>query len=130
LDRVERGEEIVITRHGLGRCPGMAAVERTGIRPVSLVLGGSATLAWVYSAETTAAIRHVFDLIVNDGAWVPSLWRLEAANILEMGVRKGRHNSAFRDATLADLALLPVRLDPETDSRHGVPLFVWPPGAG
>jgi predicted nucleic acid-binding protein len=39
------------------------------------------------------------------------------ANILEMGVRRGRHDAAFRDATLADLALLPISLDPETD-RH------------
>jgi predicted nucleic acid-binding protein len=46
---------------------------------------------------------------------VPSVWRLEVANVLEMGVRRGRHNPAFRDATLADLALLPINVDAETD---------------
>ena len=84
---------------------------------MSLVLDSSATLAWVYSDETTGPIRHVFDLLSEDGAWVPGLWKLEVANILEMGVRRGRHDAAFRDATLADLALLPIRLDPETDRQ-------------
>ena len=34
-----------------------------------------------------------------------------------MGVRRSRHDAAFRDATLADLALLPISLDPETDRQ-------------
>ena len=84
---------------------------------MSLVLDSSATLAWAYSDETTAAVRHVFDLLSEDGAWVPGLWKLEVANILEMGVRRGRHDAAFRDATLADLALLSISLDPETDRQ-------------
>ena len=56
---------------------------------MSLVLDSSVTLAWVYSNETTDAIRHVFDQVSESGAWVPALWRLEVANILEMGVRRG-----------------------------------------
>jgi len=84
---------------------------------VSLVLDSSVTLAWVYSDETTQAIRHVFDQLSESGAWVHGLWRLEVANILEVGVRRGRHGPDFRDSTLADLALLPIQTDPETD-RH------------
>ncbi len=84
---------------------------------MSLVLDSSATLAWIYSDETTAAIRQVFDQVVGQGAWVPALWRLEVANVLEMGVRRGRHDSVFRDAMLEDLALLPIRLDPDTDQH-------------
>jgi predicted nucleic acid-binding protein len=80
-------------------------------------LDSSATLAWVYREETTPSIREVFDRVGESGAWVPSLWRLEVANILAMGVRRKRHNIAFRDATLADLALLPILLDPETDRQ-------------
>ena len=82
-----------------------------------MVLDSSVTLAWVYADETTSAMRLVFDQIGEQGAWVPAIWRLEVANILEMGVRRGRTDAAFRDATLADLALLPISLDPETD-RH------------
>ena len=45
------------------------------------------------------------------------MWKLEVANILEMGVRRGRHDPAFRNSTLADLALLPIRIDAETDTH-------------
>jgi len=81
---------------------------------MSLVLDSSVTLAWVYSEETTSAVSRVLQLVNSNGAWVPSLWRLEVANILEMGVRRRRHDAAFRDATLADLALLPISLDQDT----------------
>ena len=57
---------------------------------MSLILDSSVTLAWVYSDETTESIRRVFDMVTNNGAWVPALWRLDIANILEMGVRRGR----------------------------------------
>jgi predicted nucleic acid-binding protein len=84
---------------------------------VSLILDSSATLAWFYANETTPAIRQVFGLLIKDGAWVPSLWRLEVANILEIGVRRGRNDAIFREATLADLSLLPIGVDPETDRQ-------------
>jgi predicted nucleic acid-binding protein len=101
---------------------------------VSLILDSSITLAWVYSDETTAAILQVLKRVSHDGGWVPALWRLEVANILEMGVRQGRTDGAFRDAALADLALLPISIDPETDghawgatarlaSRHRLSLY-------
>ena len=82
-----------------------------------MVLDSSATLAWVYSDELTEPIRHVFNLVSGNGAWVPGLWKLEVANILEMGARRGRHDAAFRDSTLADLALLPISVDTETDRQ-------------
>jgi len=84
---------------------------------MSLVLDSSVTIAWIYLEQTNANIDHVLHLVSSKGAWVPSLWRLEVANILEMGVRRGRHPPAFRDATLADLALLPINIDPETDAQ-------------
>jgi predicted nucleic acid-binding protein len=84
---------------------------------VSLVLDSSITLAWVYSDETTAPVRQVFDALSQSGAWVPGLWRLEVGNVLEMGVRRKRHDRKFRDATLADLAQLPIQVDGETDKH-------------
>ena len=84
---------------------------------MSLVLDSSVTLAWVYSAETTEEVTGIFARVVESGAWVPALWRLEVANVLEMGVRKGRTDATFRDAALADLALLPITVDPETDRQ-------------
>jgi predicted nucleic acid-binding protein len=84
---------------------------------VSLVIDSSATLAWVYSEETTEPIAEVLALMSDKGAWVPALWRLEVANVLQMNVRRGRHDAAFRDAALADLAVLPISIDAETDRR-------------
>jgi predicted nucleic acid-binding protein len=84
---------------------------------VSLVVDSSAALVWVYAEETTEAIREVFERLTERGAWVPALWRLEVANVLQMGVRRGRHDALFRDAALADLALLPISVDPETDRQ-------------
>jgi len=82
---------------------------------MSLVLDSSITLAWVYSDETTPAVRQVFDRLSQGGAWVPGHWRLEVANVLEMNVRRKRHTASFRDATLADLAQLLIEIDGETD---------------
>lgn len=36
---------------------------------------------------------------------------------MEMGVGRGRHDTGFRDSTLANLARLPIQTDSETD-RH------------
>lgn len=50
---------------------------------------------------------------------MPSLWRLEVANSLQTGVRRGRISAEFRDAALTDLALLNMAIDPDTDT------FAW-----
>jgi predicted nucleic acid-binding protein len=84
---------------------------------LSLVLDRSVTLAWICADETTEEISIVFARVIESGAWVPALWRLEVANVLEMGVRKGRFDSTFRDAALSDLALLPIAVDQETDRQ-------------
>ena len=84
---------------------------------MSIALDTSATIAWVYAGETSRPVRAVFDQVTESGAWVPGLWRLEIANVLEMGVRRGRHDAAFREMTLADLALLSIQVDPHTNDR-------------
>ena len=81
-----------------------------------LILDSSATLAWIYGDEVTEAIRRVFDAIADDGALVPALWRLEVANSLTMAVRRRRIDPDFRRAALADLALLDITTDQQTDS--------------
>lgn len=50
---------------------------------------------------------------------MPTLWRLEVANSLQMAVKRKRIDAAFRDASLADLALLNIHADPDTDR------FAW-----
>jgi predicted nucleic acid-binding protein len=80
---------------------------------MNLVLDASITLAWCYQDETTEAIQRSFDIVRTNGAWVPVLWLWDVANVLQMNVRRGRHNSKFRDRALADLALFPIKEDAE-----------------
>ena len=83
---------------------------------MSLVLDSSAALAWIYAEETTDAVRQIFESVAENGAHVPALWRLEVANSLTVAVRRGRIDVAFRNAALADLALLDITTDPHTDA--------------
>jgi predicted nucleic acid-binding protein len=82
---------------------------------MSLVLDSSATLAWVYDDEQGDIPQRIFEQVIALGAWVPSLWRLEVANGLRMGLRRGRIDVPDRNAALADLATLRIMVDPETD---------------
>jgi predicted nucleic acid-binding protein len=84
---------------------------------VSLVLDSSVTIAWTYNDETTPPVLQVLDRIVANGAWVPVLWRIEVANVLEMKVRRRRNDAEFRDKALADLSMLPITIDLETEQH-------------
>jgi predicted nucleic acid-binding protein len=81
---------------------------------VSLVLDASATLAWVFPDENTPAIQTVFDQILDEYAYVPSLWRLEVANTLSVAIRRKRFDRANRNNALVDLTTFPIIEDPET----------------
>ena len=83
---------------------------------MSLVLDSSATLAWIYAEETTNAVRDLFDIVAEDGAVVPAIWRLEVANSLTVAARRGRIDVEVRNAALGDLALLDITTDPQTDA--------------
>lgn len=74
-------------------------------------------LAWIYDNESTEAIRAVFNQIADAGAVVLTLWRLEVANGLTVAVRRNRIDMDFRDAALADLALLDIAIDQHTESQ-------------
>lgn len=82
---------------------------------MSLVLDRSATLAWLYPDERSPIAAQAFELVATEGAWVPSLWRLEIANSLQIGIRRGRIDTVFRDTALADLGRLDITIDPDTD---------------
>jgi hypothetical protein len=95
---------------------------------MSLVLDSSVTLAWVYSDETSPAVGHVLEPVSSHGAWVPSLWRLEVANILEMGVRRNRHNAESEMSPWRTLRSYRLTSTRRQNNRLGVPLCVWRSG--
>jgi predicted nucleic acid-binding protein len=84
---------------------------------MSLVLDGSAVLAWIYPDEQGDLADRIFEQVIALGAWVPSLWRLEVANGLRTGLRRGRINIADRNAALADMSVLRITVDLETDQH-------------
>jgi predicted nucleic acid-binding protein len=86
---------------------------------LSVVLDSSVTLAWLYSEECTPAIEQVFTIVTTARAWVPGLWRLEIANSLLMAVRRKRIGAELREQSLADLSLLNIVSDPDTET------FAW-----
>lgn len=76
----------------------------------------------------------MLDEVVRDGALVPSLWRLEVVNGLQMALRRKRIDGMFRDRALQRLGLLPIMIDAETDTyawtttlrladRFGLPIY-------
>jgi predicted nucleic acid-binding protein len=83
---------------------------------VSFVLDASLTLAWYFEDERTPAIDAVLDQVVTSGALVPSLWRIEVANGFQTAIRRKRIDRDFRDRAIRHLGLLPIMVDPETDT--------------
>jgi predicted nucleic acid-binding protein len=81
---------------------------------VSLVLDSSITVAWLYREEATRSVDELFEDLIEASAWVPALWHLEVANVLRVGIRRGRHAADFRDRVLADLSEFPIHVDSET----------------
>ena len=83
---------------------------------MSLVLDPSLTLSWYFEDETTPEADVILDRVVEHGAVVPSLWRLEVANGFQMAIRRKRIDIAFRDKALLELGAMAVLVDGETDA--------------
>jgi predicted nucleic acid-binding protein len=84
---------------------------------VTLVLDASMTIAWLFKDEQTEATQAILRRVVAEGAFVPSLWRLEVANVLRNAVRRGRCDDTYVDQSLARLTRLPIKRDEETDDH-------------
>jgi len=86
---------------------------------LSFVLDSSVTLSWYFEDQATAATIALLDAVAENGAIVPPLWRLEVLNGLQSALRREKIDRAYRDASLNDLALLPITIDTETEAHLG-----------
>jgi predicted nucleic acid-binding protein len=84
---------------------------------VSLVLDPSLTLAWCFEDERTDAADAVLSQVVDEGAVVPPLWRVEVLNAFQMGIRRKRIDTVFRDTALARLSAMAIDVDAESDMQ-------------
>ena len=82
---------------------------------MSIVVDASMTISWLFASERTRAAQEVLRRVVDEGANVPSLWRLEVANVLRAAARLGRCSEAYVDRSLRRLERLSVSSDAETD---------------
>ena len=84
---------------------------------MTLVLDASMTIAWLFEDEHTEAAHAVMRRVAVEGALVPTLWRLEVANVLRNAVRRKRCDEAYADRSIARLARLIIQSDGETDDH-------------
>ena len=81
------------------------------------VLDVSVALAWCFRDEATPAAWAVLERLEAETAVVPSLWHLEAANVLALAERKGRITAARTAQFIALIEALSIHVDAESASR-------------
>jgi len=81
-----------------------------------MVIDASLTLAWYFEDESTPATDALLDRVADTGALVPGLWRLEVANAFQTAIAHQRIDAVYRDASLAELGLMPITVDADTST--------------
>ncbi len=82
-----------------------------------LVVDASLTMAWLLLGEVTEDIKRSYVLAARVGILVPAIWRFEVINALNAAMRRKRLSAQDRDDCLADLRLLEINVDAESQSR-------------
>jgi predicted nucleic acid-binding protein len=83
---------------------------------LSCVIDASLTMAWYFEDESTPAADELLERVAESGAVVPGLWRLEVANAFQIAIRRQRIDAVYRDASLDELAFMPITIDADTNS--------------
>jgi predicted nucleic acid-binding protein len=84
---------------------------------VNLVLDASMTIAWLFPDERTQLTQTTLRQVAVEGAMVPTIWRLEVANVMRNAVRRGRCDDQYAERSLRRLNRLRIIVDGETDSQ-------------
>ena len=81
------------------------------------VLDCSIAAAWLFEDEAAPDTDALLRRLKRDGAFVPSLWRLELGNVLTQAERSKRTDATRIARWIERLEKLPIVIDPETGSR-------------
>lgn len=87
---------------------------------MSLVLDNSVAMLWLLPQSNPAGMAladKVLTQLQNDGAMAPSLWTLEAANVIAKCQRLGKITQAQASAFVALLEGLGIEIDASTSQR-------------
>jgi predicted nucleic acid-binding protein len=82
-----------------------------------MVLDASVALAAVFPETNSEAAEAILARIVDGGALVPALWRLEVGNALLIAERRGTIAAGDHNTLLVRLGALPITVDLETSAR-------------
>lgn len=86
----------------------------------SFVLDNSVTMRWLLESEKPADQNYaetVLNTLTNDIAIVPSLWHLEAVNVLLSAARRKDIAIAEIEKFISQLENLPIQVDPLTANQ-------------
>ncbi|MSO99202.1 MAG: PIN domain-containing protein [Rhodospirillaceae bacterium] len=84
---------------------------------MSLVVDASMAVAWLFASERADGPQKVLRRVAAEGALVPSLWKLEVANVLRSAVRRQRCDEGYTLRSLQRLNRLQIIVDAQTDAH-------------
>lgn len=84
---------------------------------MTLVVDASMAIAWLFVEEQSKAVMDILNRASDEGICVPSLWKLEVANVLRTAVRRKQCDEKFVEASLQDLGRLQLVIDAHTDDH-------------
>ena len=81
------------------------------------VLDCSVTMAWVFPDEASENTARLRDSLLDDRAFVPSLWAVEVGNVLLSATRRSRIHADEWEMIRASLHALPIEIEPVSTLR-------------
>src|SRR5260221_2859659 len=80
-----------------------------------LVVDASVALEWLLSDARSVDAEAILIRAATEEIWVPSLWWLEVANVLQMRLRRGLIDAAFRDRAVEHMRAIAPNSDRSAD---------------
>ena len=83
---------------------------------MAFVLDCSVAMAWVFPDEASEATDRLRDSLIDDRAFVPSLWPVEVGSVLLTATRRGRIDMSEWPVICTSLDALPIEIEPVSTS--------------
>lgn len=84
---------------------------------MAFILDCSVAMAWVFPDEASEETARLRDALVDDRAFVPSLWPIEVGSVLLAAPRRGRIDTDEWPHICSNLDALPIEIEPVSVSR-------------
>ena len=83
---------------------------------MAFVLDCSVAMAWVFPDEASETTDRLRDSLIDDRAFVPSLWPVEVGSVLLTATRRGRIDMSEWPVICTSLDALPIEIEPVSTS--------------